>query len=785
MLMKMLRALQYLMVGVRRPFAIAKALTRNDISSLLVRGFYGTYRNPVPLSLISFFILSLICFRRNEVYLFYGLDGRYEVSLIASAWMFFPPLLGLTGDFIHGLGNVAFPVNPWFLPEYLFSAQNADFNNFALSYTISATELFLGTFICGRIIGAPRLASLVAAWIVPLLTLQYAGWGLIPSTFRAFPHYATIAALTALTATALLVIGKQSRRNAALAAGFAFLALSYIIVVAPTLLILGAPLLATAGLISFGTAIKSRSFGYRLALMTAIPVLCVVFGYPFFLLGLTADSVVPFFPNLSIRPGSLAEASLLFWNPMKPTFFTVERTFILLGLIGGGWAAVCAKGMRRFAAIAFIAAEFLYLAVGVVHAYRPFWYGPAPWYFEGLIIPFFALFTVTLFYEIAHSAFGMMQFRGALARFERPPWISVVLTLTIAGAPWLIVTELQKRAGPPNLPYYEEHPQPETPITRILKNEIMLKPGAQFRGRAATLTGRIFPLTTNVDFVGLSGIPDILAMQATGNLHSFAGLWQDAIPTLLEYSPLLTPAYFAFTRTFFTEPADRQIRNVVAMRRIDPRILGAVGVRFFVTDAPFDGAVRLRKTVPVPVTKQILKRLGIQQDIESFTLYLYEIDDVNLGQYSPIEIINVATANEMLQDLADPAINLAHTVVTADEVTQKLATATFGAFVVEKGHFRLQAKSEGWSVLVLPLEYSRCLRLDPSADTVEARLFRADVLLTGVLFNKNIDARLSYRTGPFIGSQCRLDDARDMKKMEIGNAFRDRPELAPIPITSY
>src|SRR5262249_18783975 len=142
-----------------------------------------------------------------------------------------------------------------------------------------------------------------------------------------------------------------------------------------------------------------------------------------------------------------------------------------------------------------------------------------------------------------------------------------VAALLIAGVPWIYVCH-ERIALASDIPFYVPYPQTETPITKIIKDEIALKPGDAFRGRVATLTGRFFSEPTNVDVVGLWGFQRVLATEATGNSHDAAGFWQDSVPTLLEYNPLITPPYFAFARSFFTEPADLQIRNEVAMRRI-------------------------------------------------------------------------------------------------------------------------------------------------------------------------------------------------------------------------
>jgi hypothetical protein len=149
-----------------------------------------------------------------------------------------------------------------------------------------------------------------------------------------------------------------------------------------------------------------------------------------------------------------------------------------------------------------------------------------------------------------------------------------------------------------------------------------------------------------------------LAMRATGNTHSAAGLWQDQIPALLEYDPLMTPAYFALCRFFFTEPIDQQWRNEVMFRRIGTRLLAAVGVRFVVTDAPFEGDALLRQTVDVPVASDAFQRVGINYPVPEFKLYLYELKRPNVGNYSPTQVAPASNASAILGRLADPSTDV-------------------------------------------------------------------------------------------------------------------------------
>jgi hypothetical protein len=738
-------------------------------------------------NLISFFVLSLTAFRGNERYLFYGLDGRFEVSLITLNSLFVPPLLGYTSDFFHGLGNVWFTINPRFIPGYLLSlSAPGEFTNFPLAYAVCATELFGATFLAGRLVSVPPLASLLAGWLLPLLCFQYAGWNLVPTTFRAFPHYATVASVTTVVGALLLRIAVSKPTNASLLGVICFLAISYIVIASPTLLILGAPFLAICGIVSVLGAGDRQSAARGLAVMTVVVIACIVVGHATFILGLTSYSAASFFRNLSIRPPFLWEASMLFWEPLWPNFFTIERSFVLLGLCGGIWSIVGGKGPLRLAAIAFVATSSIYLVLGVAHAYQPFWFGPAFWYFEGFLFPYHGLFAVIALGALARMArvlvFGETPFRW---RSDAPSL--ALLGIIVAALPWACVGYRKITVGPPDLPFYSPHPQHETAITRILRDEIALKPGDLFRGREATMTGRIFSRSRSVDATGLAGVADFLAMYATGNTHSAAALWQDRIPTLLEYNPLMTPAYYVFGRTFFTEPVDRQIRNLLAMRLIDPRILAAVGVRFVITDAPFAGEARLRQSIDILVDRGTPVISG-REPISSFKLYLYELDRVNVGQFSPTEQRRFPKASEMLDVLADSAVDLARVFVTSESVRNipLLTPAGSSEFRIEKGSYSVKSTSEGWSVLILPLEYSRCIGVEArGAHSRSVRLFRADFLLTGVLFEQEIDARLTYHTGPFREPSCRLADAREVNEIDIRNAFERRPDLAPTPVQRY
>jgi hypothetical protein len=737
----------------------------------------------LALNVISIFVLSLSAFRANAPYLFYGLDGRFEISIISQATLFTRPMLAFANDFIHGLGNVWFPVNPWLIPAYVLSlTAPGDFNNFPLAYAICATVLFVATYLTARIAACPRIAALAGAWLVVLVSFQFVGWNLIPTTSRAFPHYATVIGMTTMTSVALLHVGRFRLRISLLIAGLCFLAISHQVIATPTSVILAGPQYLVFGIVSIVAAKGRGQAVLTVTILGAMAAACLLLGYAHFLSGLVLFTAADVFKGLSLRSPGLTEVSMLFWNPLIP-FFTIERTFVLFGLLGAVWAVIRCGGVLRLTAIAFLVVASLYLVTGIVHAYHRFWFGPALWYFEGFLFPYHAIFSMLLVLEVFRIARRLLE-RLCHTELPRNPALGFSATaIAIAVLPWVYIGHAMAGREQPTLPFYEPHPQAETAITKILKDEVALKPGQPFRGRVATLTGRIFPETTNVDMETLSVVPDILAMRVNGNTHSYAGLWQDSIPTLLEVNPLMTPPYFAFMRTFFTEPADKQMRTFVAMRRIDPRLLAAIGVRFIVTDRPYVGRARLWASLDIPVSPDQVRAIGVREPIADFTLYLYELENVNVGQYSPTTAVAANRASEMLALLGDPALDLAKTFVAAELIPEigGLAPARLNDFIVERGHFTVRASSVGRSVLILPLEFSHCLRVRQHRDHAsQVQLFRANLLTTAILFERELDATITYRTGPIINSTCRIRDSQDMTRIDMKNAFERRPDLAPV-----
>jgi hypothetical protein len=123
-------------------------------------------------------------------------------------------------------------------------------------------------------------------------------------------------------------------------------------------------------------------------------------------------------------------------------------------------------------------------------------------------------------------------------------------------------------------------------------------------------------------------------------------------------------------------------------------------------------------------------------------------------------------ATELKKGSFDPSVF----VVRGPEVAgyrSSFAQVSSARVSIENGAIRVQSFSEGESLLVLPIEFSNCLRLEGSG-----ALVRVNGIFTGLEFSKRLDATLRYQYLPGLLSNCRLEDFNQYKDLR-GQADND------------
>src|SRR5262249_15111967 len=103
---------------------------------------------------------------------------------------------------------------------------------------------------------------------------------------------------------------------------------------------------------------------------------------------------------------------------------------------------------------------------------------------------------------------------------------------------------------------------------------------------------------------------------------------------------------------------------------------------------------------------------------------IHEVPDVNVGNYSPTDVTIARSAADTIDALASPKFDFGRQAVLSAEVRDRLVPARDMQLSVLRGGLHLSGRSDGTSLVVLPQEFSNCLR----ARDERVRLVRADLI---------------------------------------------------------
>jgi hypothetical protein len=250
-------------------------------------------------------------------------------------------------------------------------------------------------------------------------------------------------------------------------------------------------------------------------------------------------------------------------------------------------------------------------------------------------------------------------------------------------------------------------------------------------------------------------------------------LWRSAVPTLNEYSQMVTPLYhYAGTRIF----SSADYFHLNGMFLDNPKIgpLSVMGVRFVVTER---GIPELEEAVGDVSLWNSADRTVAGR---AYRWRIYELPNPNLGNYSPTKVLRVDSADESLAVLKDPSIDFSRTVILlSNDELPALVPAQSARFSVERGRVNISARSEGTSLIILPIEFSHCFELQGSGGM---RLIRANLFLTGLIFERSAEASLTFGFSLF-DAKCRKADIADLKYLSL-NPRMSTAALFPFAIGS-
>lgn len=310
---------------------------------------------------------------------------------------------------------------------------------------------------------------------------------------------------------------------------------------------------------------------------------------------------------------------------------------------------------------------------------------------------------------------------------------------------------------------YSFRPAP-VKISEFLVDKISFPHNASFNGRFLSMF-----LNDEIAKPDFQGMPASQATTASALIRSsiylantegndlFAGLRNMNVPVTLEANRASTPLSALFHNYLLVRDGDIERIDYRTITKAEGRLLALIGVRYLATHENLESDPWFARTNQNLFSKHS-------------DAVLYELKDVNIGQYSPTELSYSSSFVETLKALEEPDFDprvraFVHEDLGID-VSNLVSAESVEVTRIANG-IQVEARAEGASVLILPFEFSRCFNANTIGASKPVRIFRTNVMLTGVYFEHETSFDLKFDYGVLVNTGCRLRDINDTRSLGV------------------
>ena len=689
---------------------------------------------------LAAFSACCLALTRNINALFYHYDGSYLLVESRDQLNFGQPLFDYTNNFLQSIGNIQLPQNALLLPFLwpigrFFNAEAAKI----ASYLILAAIIFLAGYGLARLLSQSRTVGLTAGWILGLVSVPFVPMPFFYAILSIAPPFVVIAVTPVVAFCLMRGAGRSSNLLADAATVIGLVALAFYALTAVALLL---PIVALGTAIYVVLALflaRRRSELLRkLAILAAVLVVTTLLRWPWYALGLFLNTAPNFFPNdfIAVYHDPIY-VSILF---LRGSIGWAGPLLVVSSAIGAILSLRSVDLELRASAWMLLALIGIFFSAGIALALMSHWILPPPIYLEIAVWPLYGVFaaialdrTVGFVVERFARLKVSMDYR-VCAEFIVPAAILVLVTVLV----------MRKPPTPVGYPF----PPRISPVVAILRDKIALDSFSKFNGRIMT----VMPVEANgIDAWNQQFVAAREWAQTAGNDEMSVGLWYFRVPTLFEYNQFLSPAFHALIKRALQRPPIAHLRNITILTYPNARVLKLLGVRYVLMPQPDASLGELRATED---------RAGVQWG-------LIDLLEPNLATYSPTSIETRRDLTSTLDFIADDSVDLTKRAATGSPVVGALVPVQSSALAMANEDLHLVAKSIGRSLIVVPVEFSHCLELHEMrpGSRPAATLLRVDGVLTGIVFEHDLDAVLSFRIGPLHNPLCRWQDYQDLRAM--------------------
>jgi hypothetical protein len=676
-----------------------------------------------------------------------GADGKAAQAEILTT-LAFAKVFDITNlNPLQGLWPQMMPMNVWVNPAYW---PFAFFNKELASEVSGVAALICYAFACylmARLFDLPRLPSIVAAQLSVMLFAPAARAMALSVVFVSIPGLAVVYA-PHLLALGLLARVSPNRPQVFIIAGGILALLFYSLYCDPLwTMVSGVAWIVPFGVVALGP-LRRDTILVRCAVLGGCVAVLALSGALEYVYSLSQYTARVQFPDLLQRARSLDTTSVFFVSKYAKYFYWACAPGWALGiwrLRGRPRILVVAAAVSALALLAYSTAYlhlegnwWLPVPIYIEHAlFALFWTGAIAGYWGGLEALAADVRRWTHVTNRAGHVAGLRRIRLPSLSSGQAAAAAAIMAVVVASVIPAVPIAKTHKYPKGFVPYWHEDWTDEPELRQFLSHNIGLSVDHPFRGSAFFYTFQYNEFLT------------------------LDNLWVDRVPTGNEYSQLITPQAIYFVHQLFKRnlSADLNwfrpwINTAAGSFALLFRTFPALGVRYI------GGFEKFHVAGMEELPSVSFPRRGPRSPPGQWVIY--EIPDVNLGNYSPTEVTSARSAAEIIAALGAMNFDFTRQVVLSTEIHDRLVPARDTKLSVIRGGLHFSGRSDGTSLVVLPLQYSNCLR----ARDDRARLVRANLIMTGVIFSGAIDTDISFDYGIF-SPACRRGDFADMKQLGI------------------
>jgi hypothetical protein len=674
-----------------------------------------------------------------------GGDGKMAQATILAA-IKFGGLFQVTNiNAIHGVGSQLLPMNVWANPSYwpfhiVSQALATD-----LSALIALACYAIACYIMARCFDLSVASSAVAAQLCIVLFAPTVLYLQLSTVFSLTAGNAVAYAPHMIALGLLARLAPGSWRTFALITAVIFALLLYSLCCDPIWTMISGVSWSVAFAVVTLSPLNRKAILVRAAALGCCVVLLFLTRALEYLYTLSQYTARAQFAAVIDRPR---------WAPFVSTVFSSSTTKYYYAACALGWLfgilALRGRPLVLVVAAATTGVLFVVYSIGFLLLNVP-WNAPIPVYVEHSLFPLFLAAGVAGYWGALRAAASWLHQRLPLLKAPRrnpfaPNLLSIVI---VAIVPAAALNFAINRSAPYADMWNEPYPnQPE--LIQFLTNKVGRAVGQPFRG--------------SIHFPGYDYHAGL----------TITDLWRSGVPTVHEYSQLVTPQEFYILYAVFQSKVMGHLNGFVPFPTPSWnsrswstyfKVLQLLGARYYVADTA--GAAQAEKA-GYPITTMPNRPLAGEPGLWS----IYELPQPNAGNYSPTEVLTAEAAADITAKMREEEFDFTRQVILTAPVPASLVPARDMRMSLIRGGLHVSGSSDGTSLVVLPQQFSHCLRArDP-----RVRLVRANLLMTGMIFSSNVDTDIVFDYGIF-SPACRWIDLVDMRRLEMRIDGR-QPHLA-------